>query len=278
MSDHVAASVPTWINGQPANEVPVSDRGLAYGDGLFETLRVTQSGPALFDFHLERLQQGLQRLAISHDWQCLLNEVQSYPGLQCPGVVKWTVTRGQGGRGYSATQVQGPTRILSWHPLPLYPPEYAAAGVSVFSCQQALAEQLALAGLKHLNRLEQVLARQEWVDTHQEGLMRDYQGNVIEGVFSNLFLVRQGQLFTPDLARCGVAGTMRRWLLEQFDRNGYRVDVGNVTFRDIQLADEWFFCNSVYGIWPVRQWEQRTWEVGEITRQAQQWVKDRWQF
>ena len=272
------AAIPIWINGQPGDRVPVSDRGLAYGDGVFETIRVVQSGPVLLDYHLQRLQKGLQRLKIQHDWVELNKEIQCFPGWKEPGVVKITVTRGQGGRGYSTTNVQGPTRILSWFPLPLYPDSFYSHGISVFSCAQRLAGNPALAGLKHLNRLEQVMARQEWLDEHAEGLMLDLQGNVIEGVFSNFFLVHKGSVLTPDLQQSGVSGVMRRWLLERLAVNGFSVDVAQVTLQNIQLADEWFFCNSVYGIWPVRQWEDRTWERGDITRQAQQWVRDRWQF
>ncbi|RLU03464.1 MAG: aminodeoxychorismate lyase [Ketobacter sp.] len=270
--------MPKWINGQPGDRLPVSDRGLAYGDGVFETLRVVQGRPVLFDYHLERLQLGLQRLQIKHDWAALENEIMAYPGCQQDGVVKLLVTRGQGGRGYGTQNIQGPTRVFSWHELPVYPDSHYTHGISVYSCRQSLSANTSLAGLKHLNRLEQVMARQEWGGDYQEGLMLDGQGNVIEGVFSNLFVVQKGTLLTPDLKQSGVAGTMRRWLLECFAGSGYQVDVGQVTLQDIRLADEWFFCNSVYGIWPVRQWEDRTWIVGNITRQAQQWIKDRWQF
>ncbi len=268
--------------------MPVSDRGLAYGDGVFETVRVMSGQPVLLDYHLERLQTGLQRLRIEHDWQALKQEILAYLGWQQAGwqqagadqsaIVKLIVTRGSGGRGYGTAQVKGPTCILSCHPLPEYPSSYFTQGISVFSCGQRLSSNASLAGIKHLNRLEQVLARQEWSDEHQEGLMLDQDDNVIEGVFSNLFVMRDGVIKTPDLQNAGVAGVMRRWLLECFDNNGVRADVAQVTLQDIQLADEWFFCNSVYGIWPVCRWEDKTWAVGEITRQAQQWVKDRWQF
>lgn len=272
------STVPIWVNGQPGDRVPVSDRGLAYGDGVFETLRITQGSPVLIDYHLDRLQLGLRRLSISHQWNELKAEIMAYPGFNQDGVVKLLITRGLGGRGYGTDNVQGPSRVFSWHALPSYPQSHYVQGISVYSCRQVLALNPSMAGIKHLNRLEQVLARQEWGEGYQEGLMLDAYGYVIEGVFSNLFVISKGAIMTPELKRSGVAGTMRRWLLERFAVNGYRVDVGQVTLQDIRLADEWFFCNSVYGIWPVRQWEDRTWEVGNISRQAQQWIKDRWQF
>lgn len=278
MPDRIS-EVPTWVNGQPAERLPVFDRGLAYGDGVFETIRVGAQSPVLLDLHMQRLHEGLARLRIDYDAGALTEEISQYPGFQQSSIVKIIITRGVGGRGYSEANVQGPTRVFSTHPLPEYPPQYAAEGISVFPCRQRLALNATLAGIKHLNRLEQVLARQEWVgDRYQEGLMLDARGCVIEGVFSNVFAVIDGQVHTPLLEHAGVAGVMRRWLLEQFAEHGISIRVGQVTLQDIQLADEWFFCNSVYGIWPVRQWENRSWTVGQITRQAQQWVMDRWQF
>ncbi len=281
MPDH--AQIPCWVNGAPADGVSVADRGLAYGDGVFETVRVACDGPVLLPYHLQRLQEGLLRLNIAVDWAALEQEIRQYPGWQQPGVVKLIITRGSGGRGYGTVNVQGPSRVFSAHPAPQYPERYTQLGVRIYSCETRLSINPQLAGIKHLNRLEQVLARQEFQsdscqDQYQEGLMLSQSGCVIEGVLSNLFLVQDGSLHTPDLSQCGVAGVMRRWLLEQMQECGIKVNVGPVTLQDIELADEWFFCNSVYGVWPVSHWENRTWTVGPLTAQVQQWVKDRWQF
>lgn len=270
-------TIPSWINGQPNDELPIADRGLAYGDGVFETVRVNEQGPVLLSYHLERLQLGLKRLRIPVDWHALEQEIRRYPGWMQSGVVKLQLTRGSGGRGYSTADVQGPNRIFSSHPIPQYPVENARDGIHLFPCTTRLATNPVLAGIKHLNRLEQVLARQEWSgDDYQEGLLLDFHGHVIEGVFSNLFVVRQGRVMAPSLDGCGVEGVMRRWLLEQFKLHDIQVQIGRVALRDIQLADEWFFCNSVYGVWPVRQFEHRAWQVGDTTRRVQQWVSDHW--
>ncbi|MAR92904.1 MAG: aminodeoxychorismate lyase [Pseudomonadales bacterium] len=269
----------SWVNGSPGQQLSVRDRGLAYGDGVFETVRVTHSGPVLLDFHLQRLRQGLRQLALDHDWEPLEAEIHAYPGWSEPGVVKLVVTRGEGGRGYASDGVRGPNRIFTHHPAPAYPPHWAVKGIRVFPCQTRLAPNPLLAGVKHLNRLEQVLARREWgAESFQEGLMRDTDGHLVEGVFSNLFMVQGQTVVTPALDSCGVAGVMRRWLLEEFSRHGWQVVSGTLGQSSLQLADEWFFCNSVYGIWPVREWQQRQWPVGAVTRQAQQWVTDRWQL
>src|SRR5690606_31058408 len=137
-----------------------------------------------------------------------------------------------------------------------------------------LAEQPLLAGLKHLNRLEQVLARAEWQDTrYAEGLLCDVSGRIVEGVFSNLFLVRGGVLQTPALTRCGVAGVMRAELLEYAASLGVPCAVGDYERADLLVADEIFVCNSLYGVWPVRRFAGRDWPVGPLTRTLQAFAR-----
>ena len=127
-----------------------------------------------------------------------------------------------------------------------------------------------LAGLKHLNRLEQVLARAEWQDTaYAEGLLCDTSGRVIEGVFSNLFLIKDGELITPDLSRCGVAGVMRAEILQQAQSLGISQTVRDVSYAELVAADEVFVCNSLYGIWPVCALATHDWPVGPLTRKLQ---------
>lgn len=272
---------PIWINGQPNSELPANDRGLAYGDGLFETIRITQQGAVLLEQHIQRLQCGIERLSIRCDWVVLQQQIATYlaqvESQNATGIVKIIVTRGSGGRGYSPQSISGPTSIMSFHPAADYPESYSQKGISVFPCQTRLANDPQLAGIKHLNRLTQVLARQEWNDSqYQEGLMLDYQGNVIEGVFSNLFLVCDSQVITPELSQCGVKGVMRDWLIQQFQRQGVMVKETSVTLAQFELAEECFFCNSVFGVWPIQRYEDRVWAVGHHTRQAQQWVKEHW--
>lgn len=273
-----------WINGQPSEDIGLSvrDRGLAYGDGVFETIRVTRQ-PVLLNYHLQRLDEGLRRLSIHLNWARFERWLEHFPGFSQPGVVKITVTRGPGGRGYGSSAATDPTCILATYPASRYPDNYAQHGISVFPCQTRLSVNPVLAGIKHLNRLEQVLARQEWQDQDsraqdlfQEGLVQDVQSRVIEGVFSNLFAVIDGVICTPDLSGSGIAGVMRRWLLEQFRDRGYVAVVREISLGELMLAEEWFFCNSVIGVWPVYQFQKQTWQVGKVTRLAQQMVSDHW--
>ena len=163
---------------------------------------------------------------------------------------------------------------LLGNPLPSYPAANAEQGVCLYPCVTRLAEQPLLAGLKHLNRLEQVLARGEWQDpAFVEGLMRDQSGRVIEGVYSNLFLLKDDVLATADLSRCGVAGVMRAEVLEQAMRLGISCEVRDIGYDELLGADEVFLCNSLYGIWPVRELAASVWPAGPLTRKLQALIR-----
>ncbi|RAU47380.1 MULTISPECIES: aminodeoxychorismate lyase [unclassified Pseudomonas] len=259
-----------WIDGQPASQLSVKDRGLAYGDGFFETLLVKAGQPLLFSGHMHRLAVTGKRLAFALDLPLIESECRAFAHQMQEGVMKLIITRGDGLRGYAPVPGARGVRILQASPLPAYPPSNAEHGVRLFPCRTRLAEQPLLAGLKHLNRLEQVLARNEWHDTeHAEGLMRDTSGRIVEAVYSNLFLVKGGVLLTPDLSRCGVAGIMRAEVLRLGEQQNMAVRALDLGMSDLRKADEVFVCNSVYGIWPVREFEQLNWPVGPVTRKLQ---------
>lgn len=260
----------SWVDGVAQSQVGLNNRGLAYGDGLFETIAVRSGRPMLLDRHLQRLHSGCERLALVADPQQVREEVLAYATAMGEGVLKLILTRGDSPRGYAADPRAPARRILQASSLPSYPAAHGAEGVRLFPCRTRLAEQPLLAGLKHLNRLEQVLARNEWQGSdYAEGLMCDGQGRVIEGVYSNLFLVRDGMLYTADLARCGVAGTLRAELLDQAPALGIRVKVCDLTLQDLAAADEVFVCNSLYGIWPVLGVDALRWSAGPLTRKLQ---------
>ena len=260
----------SWVDGQPATQLSILDRGLAYGDGLFETIAVQRGQPRLLARHLARLQQGAQRLSLTLDLQAVQIELLAFCAELGEGVAKLIVTRGEGLRGYAPPQSSRPCRVLLGSPAPTYPSEHAEQGVRLFPCVTRLAEQPLLAGLKHLNRLEQVLARAEWQNpAYAEGLMCDSAGRVIEGVYSNLFLCKDGQLLTAELSRCGVAGVMRAEVLAQAERLGIAVHIRDISRAELLAADEVFLCNSLYGIWPVRELQGHDWPVGPLTRKLQ---------
>lgn len=261
------------VNGEKGHYIDASDRGLQYGDGLFETIEVFQGKPVFFDRHLKRLQLGCERLLIPFpDISQIKAEAQRLCSEVDRAVLKLILTRGVGGRGYRQPDAIQPTRILSLHPFPLYPDAYHTEGVVVRCCRQRLAANPLLAGMKHLNRLEQVLARAEWRDDSvQEGLMLDYDDHVIEGTMSNLFVVKQGVLSTPSLNQSGILGIVRELVIELVGQNGLKVIERLLTMRDVLQADELFITNSVIGVWPVRQLDQQCFNVGHTTGKIQQW-------
>lgn len=259
----------TLINGKPQKQVDAGDRGLAYGQGVFETILVHSGTAQFWNWHIERLLDGCRRIGIPerHLAEQLKDEL---PPLPDHGAIKIIVTRGAGGRGYAVNEPMEPTRIIQLSELPSWPDRPRERGVRVTRCETRLAHQPLLAGVKHLNRLEQVLARAEWSDPRiREGLVRDTEGNLIEGTMSNLFLVRNGRLCTPELSRCGVAGVLRRWVLAKASGSDWEIEVGKFGLEALVDADELFLCNSLIGIWPVVEYEGRAFPVGEKTRALQ---------
>jgi 4-amino-4-deoxychorismate lyase len=189
------------------------------------------------------------------------------------GIVKILVTRGRSQRGYAPALHPTATRILSLNPLPAYPEIYSKSGVRLHLCQLRLAHQPRLAGAKHLNRLENILAAAEWNDPEiAEGLLLDESGNVIEGVRSNLFMVKDAELITPDLSQCGVAGVTRERLIERAATQGMPCRITNVSLPDLLQADEIFLVNTVIGVWPVREMPGYFCEHFPVAHDIQDWL------
>lgn len=248
------------VNGVIGAQVSPLDRGFAYGDGVFETCKMLQGKIPLWYLHKERLLKSCEKLLIPVVIDLVEAQLASLIALLATtdvanAVVKFTVTRGQGGRGYRTPDSVSPTIVIGIFPAANYPQGYFSEGISVRLCNQRLSCNPSLAGLKHLNRLEQVLARAEWQDEAiAEGILLDTQGNLIEAVFSNIFLIKNGELFTPNLSEAGVAGVMRRFIIETLaPQAGLKVHITRLSLDDVINADAVFLCNSLYGVWPLRK-------------------------
>jgi len=242
------------VNGRADGIIEAADRGLAYGDGLFETVAIAQGELCLWDYHMDRLLDGARRLGIPEPPMGTLREEARYLARKVPAaVLKIYFTRGAGdGRGYLPPKRPIPTRIVTLHDGPAIPVE-RWQGVDCRICETRLSHQPKLAGIKHLNRLEQVLARGEWRDPSiAEGLMLDADGLIVEGTATNVFAVRGSALVTPPLRECGVAGVMRRWVLAQAEQLGLRIERRGLFPEELADMDELFLTNSVIGVWPVR--------------------------
>jgi 4-amino-4-deoxychorismate lyase len=263
------------VNGYPQDFLSLADRAIHYGDGAFETVLVDQGHPVHWARHLARLERACDILKIPFDIPLLEKDLQTQLA-QAPDscIIKIMITRGCGGRGYTPPQAPMPTRIVTAHALP---PEYAAlsrSGVRVVRCRHPLSENPALAGLKHLNRLDQVLASMELPADCHEGLMCNSRDLLVEGVKSNVFVVRAGKLITPLLDRSGVAGIQREVILDYCAQHKMPVDVRDIRFAEVHLVDEIFLCNSIFGIWPVTELRcedtVQHLPAGPVTRMLQQ--------
>lgn len=256
------ANVRHFIGDAAVAAAPEHDRGLAYGDGLFETMRAHRGGVHWWNAHWRRLQRGARVLDIAlPDEDRVHGEVDALLD-GADGVLKLILTRGAGGRGYAPPEPATPHWILSVHPLP---PASPAEGLTLRWCETRLALQPALAGIKHCNRLEQVLARAEWRDaqTH-EGLMRSSEGDVVSATAANVFVLHEGRWTTPEIDRCGVAGVCREWAIGALDAREARLAV-----TDVEAADAVFLCNAARGILPVARLGVRSWRPHPQVAQLQ---------
>lgn len=255
------------INGEQRNTLDITDRGLHYGDGLFETIEVNDRRPVFLKQHLARLKSGCQILKIPYPEEALLlDEITQLSKINEQGVIKLILTRGSGGRGYRQPDVLQPTRIIALHNHPKYPESYKIQGVLARFCKTRLGLNPLLAGLKHNNRLEQVLARAEWQDEFQEGLMFNLNNHVIEGTMSNVFVIKEQIVYTPEISVSGIKGVMRQLILMLARKNHISVQESLLTADFVLNADELFVSNSVIGIWPIRGLENRCYPVGVMTQ------------
>ena len=264
------------VNGQPPASDIVSDRGFLYGDGLFETIRVVKGDLRLWADHLERLNSSCLRLKIPIvSSSLLLKEAKQLCGHDS-GVLRLSVTRGMGPRGYRQPSQVQPTRVLMFEKKEHQTSQFASSGIFLGNCDTRLGINPVLAGMKHLNRLEQVVARNEWQDEYQEGLMCDSDGNVVEGTMSNLFCVIGSSLKTPELDQCGVEGVLRRQVLKAADDLGILAKVCKLSLEEVRASDAVFMTNSVIGIWPVRYFENQVFESHPVISRLQEYLQGKW--
>ncbi len=247
-------TVRIYRGQQRLDAIDERDRGLAYGDGLFETILIHRGNSVWWGAHLQRLRHGCEALGIAMpDHGFLQAQCDELIAGCARGVLKIVVTRGASERGYAIPANAEPTLLLSLGEAPHAPPR---DGLVLRWCDTRLAIQPRLAGIKHLNRLEQVLARAEWDDASiHEGLLCDMRGRVVGATSANLFALHDGRWLTPPVADCGIAGTCRAWLLENITTSAE----AELDRADVESADALILCNSVRGILPVAAMGERRW-------------------
>ena len=266
------------VNGQPAHSIDVSDRGMHYGDGVFETMVVIDKHIRFLDSHLERLNKGCRRLSlVIPDLEILKTEFEEVlsSNTASPFIIKLLLTRGSGGRGYGIPENSRTTRIITTHDFPDKVMRFWEDGLQLHVCKQPLAINASLAGIKHLNRLEQVLASSERTDQlYDEGIMLSTSGNVIEGTMSNLFWVKDGIYFTPDLTNCGIEGVIRSKVIDLLANMNIELMTGNYLLEDVLKADKVFMTNSTMLIAQVVSVDDRQWSLDEELEQLRKSVAE----
>jgi 4-amino-4-deoxychorismate lyase len=262
------------VNGKLVSGIAPTNRGFAYGDGVFRTMRLLDGELQDWPLHYQTLVADCSKIQIvCPSAELLMQEFKYFMASASEeetqfSIIKIIITRGEGARGYAPPAVCEPTRVLVQSPLPNYPAEIYANGVALYGCQTRLAHQPILAGIKHLNRLENVLARAEHKDPRFfDGLLQDYDGNVIEAVSGNLFIRKEGVVMTPALDSCGVAGVMRQKILDWYRTQGQPVVIAPLSIEDVLQAEAAVIVNSVYGVLQVAR-------IDEHVIAADQWAQE----
>jgi 4-amino-4-deoxychorismate lyase len=252
--------------------LPADDRGLQYGDGLFETVAIRDGAPRLWNYHVERLQTGAARLGLPAPTESALRGELDAALDQAGADVnrctaKLLMTAGEAPRGYRRTGDAPVTLLTGIAESRRLADACYREGIGLRLCNTRLAIQPQLAGMKTLNRLEQVLARNEWQDDSAfEGLTLDTDGRLVCGTMSNVFLIIGQQLITPAITRCGVSGVMRRHVLTLLDEADVDFQVRDVDVDELRVADGVFISNSQVGILAARRCGPSSWQPHPVFR------------
>lgn len=264
------------INGDSESILSPLDRGFSYGDGVFRTLKVVNGELKHWHLHYQKLNDNCSALGIEcPSPETLLSDIRHLISENDSAVIKIVITRGNGERGYSLPVSAKPNRVVIKSQLPTYPEVNLTDGVKLRLCKTKLSSQPLLAGIKHLNRLENVLARAEWSDnTYADGLMLDMFDNAIECTMSNLFIRKGDKLLTPDLSQCGVAGITRQRIIDLAESIGLQIEICRVPLALLISSDEVIICNSVFGVWQVTSLDQIAISTGQLALTLRQQLMD----
>ena len=271
------------INGKISNSIDIRDRALHYGDGVFETIAVKDKLLEFWKEHYQRLNKGCKILKIKCPSEPFLKkEINKFIKKTIHirygsrKVLKIIISRGIGGRGYNPPRNSKPTRILGVYDWPNYPDINFTKGIRMDVCKTRISAQPFLSQIKHLNRLDQIIARSEWQSkTIAESIMLDLNGNVIEGTMSNIFGVKKNIFYTPNIKFAGVEGIMRGVILKLLKKNKEKYAIKEITLKEFLKFEEVFVCNSIFGIWPVIKISKKKFLFGKKTKEIINFLSDK---
>ena len=259
------------VNGKISKTIDVQDRSVQYGDGVFETIAVKEKSLEFWKEHYQRLNKGCKILKIRCPSEIFLKkEINKFlkETKKKKLVLKIIISRGVGGRGYNPPRNTKPTRILGIYDWPSYPQINFTKGIQMDICKTRISVQPTLSEIKHLNRLEQIIARLEWQSKAiSESIMLDSNNNVIEGTMSNFFGVKKNVFYTSTTKSAGVEGIMRRIILKLLKKNKKKYIIKKITLKEFLKFDEIFMCNSIFGIWPVIKISKKNFSFGKKTKE-----------
>lgn len=244
-----------WINGKPQADISARDRAVQFGDGCFTTARIHSGRVMMFGAHIERLKAACARLLITDvNWSALEDEMRTAASARAEGVLKVIITRGEGGRGYSPAGCGAPLRLIALADYPVQYHHFRQTGVRLALSDVRLSRNPLLAGIKHLNRLEQVLIRAALDQTGaDEAVVLDTDGMLVECCAANLFWRKGETLFTPDLRLSGVNGIQRQAVILTLRAKGVTIREVEQPFSTLADAEEVFITNALMPVLPVRQ-------------------------
>ncbi|MDE0790520.1 MAG: aminodeoxychorismate lyase [Woeseiaceae bacterium] len=270
-----------WFSrGELIKAISANDRGLQYGDGLFETIAIRDGELRLWGYHLARLRKGCETLGLwmpSDDvlLEGVMHALRNSESTAIAAVAKIIITAGEGSRGYGRTGNASPSTLFAVFPAAPYQAAAYRDGIDLALCHTRLAVGSVTAGLKTLNRLEQVLARTEFAETELiEGLTMDADDNIICGTMSNVFFIKDRMVHTPSLDRCGVEGVMRRHVITCLEKQGIATNIRRIKIAEMSDFDEVFISNSQFGVLPVRRCTDVRWGVADRTREIMSVMAD----
>lgn len=250
------------VNGIQQHHIDIENRGLAYGDGLFTTAKISNGHIQFLSAHTERLLFGCKKLGIMPPAQDdLIKQLTTVAKNYSLAVLKVMITAKNGGRGYARTTSNGHDLIIMIHDYPSHYDELAKTGLKLGVSKQQIGLNPMLAGLKHLNRLEQVLLRDELLARAEDDLLvTNILGEVIEATSANLFFTLNGILHTPDVSQSGVNGIMRQAVLKRYPNT----IVKPVILKELAKIETMFLCNCVMGIVPVSHFNNRVLAIEQV--------------